>query len=138
LHLVLCRLPLWFILWGYFLVPPRYNIMWPILSVICDRAVVSSTNKPDRYDIIEILLKVVVIGTDCIGSCKSNYYTITTTTAPKKLHFDYGIKGNIFSRNPIYEDMYSFLLDTTLCDQVCQWLATGRWFPPLIKLTVTI
>ena len=21
------------------------------------------------------------------------------------------------------------LLDTTLCDAVCQWLATGRWFP---------
>ena len=25
----------------------------------------------------------VVIGTDCIGSCKSNYHTITATTAPK-------------------------------------------------------
>jgi cytochrome b561 len=24
----------------------------------------------------------VVIGTDCIGSCKYNYHTITTTTAP--------------------------------------------------------
>jgi hypothetical protein len=24
----------------------------------------------------------VVIGTDCIGSCKSNYHTITTTTVP--------------------------------------------------------
>ena len=27
----------------------------------------------------------VVIGTDCIGSCKSNYHTITTMTAPKDL-----------------------------------------------------
>ena len=26
----------------------------------------------------------VVIGTDCIGSCKSNYHIITTTTAPHK------------------------------------------------------
>ena len=26
----------------------------------------------------------VVIGTDCIGSLKSNYHTITTTTAPNK------------------------------------------------------
>ena len=26
---------------------------------------------------------LVVIGTDCIGSCKSNYHTITTMTAPK-------------------------------------------------------
>jgi hypothetical protein len=23
-----------------------------------------------------------VIGTDCIGSCKSNYYMVTTTTVP--------------------------------------------------------
>jgi len=28
------------------------------------------------------LTKLVVIGTDCIGSCKSNYHMITTTTAP--------------------------------------------------------
>ena len=29
---------------------------------------------------------------------------------------------------------------TTLCDKVCQWLATGQWFSPgpPIKLTVTI
>jgi len=28
------------------------------------------------------LTTLVVIGTDCIGSCKSNYHTITATTAP--------------------------------------------------------
>ena len=28
------------------------------------------------------LTKLVVIGTDCIGSCKSNYHTITTMTTP--------------------------------------------------------
>ena len=28
------------------------------------------------------LIVPVVIDTDCIGSCKSNYHTITTTTAP--------------------------------------------------------
>jgi hypothetical protein len=28
------------------------------------------------------LTTLVVIGTDCIGSCKFNYHTITTTTAP--------------------------------------------------------
>jgi hypothetical protein len=45
---------------------------------------VSSTNKTDRHDITGILLEValVVIGTDCLGSYKSNYHTITTTTAP--------------------------------------------------------
>ena len=33
---------------------------------------------------------LVVIGTDCIGNCKSNYHTITTTTAP---HFNW--KGSV-------------------------------------------
>ena len=28
------------------------------------------------------LITSMVIGTDCIGSCKSNYHTITNTTAP--------------------------------------------------------
>jgi hypothetical protein len=26
-----------------------------------------------------------LIGTDCIGSCKSNYHTIMTTTAPQQI-----------------------------------------------------
>ena len=30
------------------------------------------------------LTTLVVIGTDCIGSCKSNYHTITATTVPVK------------------------------------------------------
>jgi hypothetical protein len=38
----------------------RYNIMWKSLSVTCDRSVVSSTNKTDRHDIIEIVLKVAL------------------------------------------------------------------------------
>jgi hypothetical protein len=25
------------------------------------------------------------------------------------------------------------VLDTTLCDKVCQWLATGRWFSPVLR-----
>ena len=32
------------------------------------------------------LTTAVVIGTDCIGSCKSNYLTITATTAPQKIY----------------------------------------------------
>ena len=44
----------------------RYNIMWKSLSVTCGRSVfspgspVSSTNKTDRHDITEILLKVAL------------------------------------------------------------------------------
>jgi hypothetical protein len=52
---------------------------------------VFSTNKTDRHDTTEILLKVALntinqpnqACTDCTGSCKSNYHTITTTTPPK-------------------------------------------------------
>jgi len=33
------------------------------------------------------LTTLVVIGTDCTGCCKSNYYMITTTTAPTKLKY---------------------------------------------------
>ena len=32
----------------------------------------------------------------------------------------------LWVRIPLRRDV----LDTTLCDQVCQWLATGRWFSP--------
>jgi hypothetical protein len=52
-----------------------------VLSVTCDRSVVfswyssfSSTSKTDPSS--------VVIGTDCTGSCISNYHSITTTMAP--------------------------------------------------------
>jgi hypothetical protein len=29
------------------------------------------------------------------------------------------------------------VLDTTLCDKVCQWLATGRWFSPVSSINKT-
>ena len=37
------------------------------------------------------LTTLVVIGTDCIGSYKSNYHMITTTTAPEKSYRKYFI-----------------------------------------------
>jgi hypothetical protein len=33
------------------------------------------------------LTTLVLLGTDCIGSCKSNYHTTTTTTAHNYFHF---------------------------------------------------
>jgi hypothetical protein len=36
------------------------------------------TSPSSRFE----LITSVVIGTDCIGSCKSNYHAITATTAP--------------------------------------------------------
>ena len=29
------------------------------------------------------------------------------------------------------------VLDTTLCEKVCQWLATGRWFSPVTSINKT-
>ena len=48
--------------------------------------VVSSTA---RHEVFE-LTTIVVIGTNCTGSCKSNYYTITTMTVHRM--FSYIIK----------------------------------------------
>ena len=81
-----------------------------ILDTTCNCSVVSSINKTDYHDITQILLKaakvpgenhrpvascieyispwtglklmLVVIGTDCTGSCKSIYHTVTTMMAP--------------------------------------------------------
>ena len=36
------------------------------------------------------------------------------------------ITNNVLSSNPLRQ----CVLDTTLCDKVCQLLATGRWFSP--------
>ena len=45
-----------------------------------------------------VLATSVLIGTDCIGSCKSNYHTITATTTPttfnKNLPEDRELKNN--------------------------------------------
>jgi hypothetical protein len=40
-------------------------------------------NKEHLVSHIFELAMVVVIGTDCIGSCKSNFHTIIAVTAPK-------------------------------------------------------
>jgi hypothetical protein len=58
------------------------------------------------------LASLVVIDTDCTGSCKPNYHTITKTTAPNDKEIN-----NYWNR-----------------------LETGRvlWFPPPMKLTATI
>jgi hypothetical protein len=61
------------------------------------------------------LTALVVIDTNCTGSCKSNYYTITTITDPITV-----VK--------LKSSWMKILKYTTLCDKVCQWLATGRLF----------
>ena len=66
----------------------------------------------------------VGIGTDCTGSCKSNYHTITTTTPPnfpftKKYHKNISLQSNnmhfnssdvlIYKIKPIFSVSYCFL-----------------------------
>jgi hypothetical protein len=48
----------------------------------------------------------------------------TTTNVPVE---SVPITTKVVSSNPVHGDC---LLDITLCDKVCQWLATGRWFSP--------
>jgi hypothetical protein len=89
----------------------------------------------------------VVIGTDCIGSCKSNYHTITVTTAPYKcgLHninlvlsisfLCLGVLGLIYKWFVLC--YWRGVLDTTLCEKVCQWIAAGQLFSPGTRVSST-
>ena len=59
---------------------PREN-HWPVAShwqIVSHNVVSSTLRKIMRFE----LTTCVVIGTDCTGSCQSNYHAITTTTAP--------------------------------------------------------
>jgi len=42
---------------------------------------------------------LVMIGTDYIGSCKSNYHTTTTTTAPPNFVYDFLSAGIWYHRH---------------------------------------
>ena len=54
----------------------------------------------------------VVIGTDCIGCCKSNYHMITTKTAPLQ-------KGWIYKRNTI---VLNFRLSDSKSKSKCRFI----------------
>ena len=71
----------------------------------------------------------VVIGIDCIGNCKSNYHTITTTTA--LVGYKGGVIPYIYSRRRKRKCIASLLMginDTTF------WLKHGRSKRLWIKL----
>jgi len=92
---------------------------------------VSSTNKTERHNITEILLKVAYI-----------YIEINTLSFPYwglSLPWSYG-SGITYAISAYHHWYYEFESRsgrgrcTTLCDKVCQWLTTGRWFsqgPPV-------
>jgi hypothetical protein len=78
------------------------------------------------------LTTLVVIGTDCTGSCKSNHQTIAITTAPPGLYtvWLWTVHCILYVANRAFVFMYNaaVIFDTILCDKVCQWLVTARWF----------
>jgi hypothetical protein len=75
----------------------------------------------------------VVIGTDCIGSCKSNYHTITTSRRPLYL-LNMVLEFESRSRRGVQHYVIKFVSDL---QKVGGFLWVLR-FPPPIKLTTTI
>ena len=60
------------------------------------------------------LTSLVVIGTDCIGSCKSNYHTITTTTAPALLCKEYKIEHHMIKLEAQWAEPVSLTFHSAL------------------------
>ena len=68
--------------------------------------------------------------------------------------YSFYVQSNLYSRRPSWSWLYGIsdyhhyrcafepcswrgALDTTLCDQVCQWLSTGWWFSPISSTNKT-
>ena len=66
-------------------------ILWWLILLVDEIGVPRENNRPVTDKLYHIMLyrmgfelaTLVVIGTDCTGSCKSNYHMIKTTTAPR-------------------------------------------------------
>ena len=77
---------------------------------------------------------VVVIGTDCTCSCKSNYYTITTTTAPFIILEDY--EENIFQFDMVIN--FQLLVQYSLYDLLHMWkILEYHKTPPTFRKLLT-
>jgi hypothetical protein len=80
-------------------------------------------------------LTLAVIGTDCIGSHKFNYNNhdhdgLLLLSKKFKFLFESWNIASALSLLTLWVGipLRWVVLDTTLCGNVCQWLATGRWF----------
>ena len=65
---------------------------------------------------------LVVIGTDCIDSCKSNYHTIVTTTAPGNNKIDKGsrncthiiVECNLLYMTHFWNDLFTGIIHVNI------------------------
>ena len=65
---------------------------WPVTSywqTLSHKCCIEYTSPWTGFELIIL----VVIGTDCTGSCKSNYHTITTMTAPRYDIWKFSLEG---------------------------------------------
>jgi hypothetical protein len=76
------------------------------------------------------LTTLVVIGTDCIGSSKSNYHTITTTTAPQQEIKD-KLHEHIFRTEfRIRHEEFGYLFKTSFKVDIHTIFIERMWTPP--------
>jgi hypothetical protein len=123
-----------------------YNIMWWSLSVTCDRSVVFSI----QHYVIKFVSDLRQVGgflyttlcdevcqwlaTDLWFSLYNNMWWSLSVTFDGSVVFS--IQHYVMKFVSDLRQVGGFLY-TTLCDEVCQWLATGRWFSPGILVCST-
>jgi hypothetical protein len=126
----------------------------PGCTTLCDKvcqglatgAAVSSTNKTDRHNITEILLKVVwtefelmplvVICTDCTCSCISNYYATTMVPFIPDWYMSVKRKVNYTNGyaviNPVWLTMFMILFTSILINLIirsfqCEFVSSEKY-----------
>ena len=61
---------------------------------------------------------------------QNNWNVISYSTTFKIYFFFQIFNMGVNNLKNIWHRSWRGVLDTTLCDKVCRWLATGRWFSP--------